>query len=97
MALDPSKGSDARPVPIETPHVEAGRIRRLGPYLSSRRIRFKSDSPGTRVLVEQLQMFPVADHDDGPDALEMALRLAIEVIHGRTANDGLGSRLPVGM
>ena len=46
--------------------------------------------------VEQLQMFPVADHDDGPDALEMALRLAIEVIHGRTATDDLGSRLPVG-
>ena len=41
-------------------------------------------------------MFPIADHDDGPDALEMALRLAIEVIHGRMANDGLGNRLPVG-
>ena len=44
------------------------RIRRLGPYLSSRRLRFKADSPGTRLLVEQLQQFPIGDHDDGPDA-----------------------------
>ena len=86
----------ARPVPIENRTSKPVRIRRLGPYLSSRRMRFKSASPGTRMLVEQLQMFPIADHDDGPDALEMALRLAIEVIHGRMANDGLGNRLPVG-
>ena len=44
------------------------RIRRLGPYLSNRRIKFKSGSPGTRLLVEQLKEFPLADHDDGPDA-----------------------------
>ena len=86
----------ARPVPIENHTPKPVRIRRLGPYLSSRRLRFKSGSPGTRLLVEQLQMFPVADHDDGPDALEMALRLAIEVLHGRASNDGLGNRLPVG-
>ena len=58
----------ARPVPIENHTSKPVRIRRLGPYLSSRRWRFKSASPGTRMLVEQLQMFPVADHDDGPDA-----------------------------
>jgi hypothetical protein len=27
--------------------------------------------------------FPVGDHDDGPDALEMALRLMIELWNGR--------------
>jgi predicted phage terminase large subunit-like protein len=86
----------ARPVPIENHTSKQVRIRRLGPYLSSRRLRFKSNSPGTRLLVEQLQTFPIGDHDDGPDALEMALRLAIEVLHGRTVNDGLGRRLPVG-
>ena len=47
--------------------------------LSERRIRFKRNSPGTRLLVEQLKQFPTADHDDGPDALEMARRLAIEL------------------
>ncbi len=86
----------ARPVPIDNRTSKQVRIRRLGPYLSSRRLRFKSDSPGTRLLVEQLQEFPIGDHDDGPDALEMALRLAAELLHGRMVKDGLGNRLPVG-
>ncbi len=86
----------ARPVPIENHTSKPVRIRRLGPYLSSHRLRFKSNSPGTKLLVEQLQEFPIADHDDGPDALEMALRLAVEVVNGRAIHDGLGSRLPVG-
>jgi len=50
------------------------RIRRLTPELTSRNIRFRN-TPGTRLLVEQMRHFPVADHDDGPDALEMARRL----------------------
>jgi len=86
----------ARPVPIENHTSKQVRIRRLGPYLSSHRVRFKTGSPGTKLLVEQLQEFPIADHDDGPDALEMALRLAVEIVNGRTIHDGLGSRLPVG-
>jgi predicted phage terminase large subunit-like protein len=61
------------------------RIRRLGMYLSQRKFRFKSRSPGTTLLVQQLRDFPVGDHDDGPDALEMALRLAIEMWNGRFA------------
>jgi predicted phage terminase large subunit-like protein len=55
------------------------RIRRLGTYLAQRLFRFKSRSPGTALLVQQLQDFPVGDHDDGPDALEMALRTMIEL------------------
>ncbi len=86
----------ARPVPIQNHTPKPVRIRRLGPYLSSHRVRFKTNSPGTKLLVEQLQEFPIADHDDGPDALEMALRLAVEVVNGRVVNDGLGNRLPVG-
>ena len=54
------------------------RIRRLTPWLSRRDIRFKANSPGARLLVEQLRDFPHADHDDGPDALEMALRVMCE-------------------
>ncbi|HEY2149068.1 MAG TPA: hypothetical protein VGH32_14100 [Pirellulales bacterium] len=68
------------------------RIRRLGPLLSRRRLRFKSHSPGTRILVEQLKEFPVADHDDGPDAAEMAIRLAGEWLDDRRPADGLGGR-----
>src|SRR5260370_10432057 len=45
------------------------RIRRLGPYLAQRKLRFKSRSPGTALLVDQMKDFPVGDHDDGPDAL----------------------------
>jgi len=82
-----------RPWPIENRTNKQVRIRRLGPYLAGRRLRMKSHSPGTQLLVEQLQMFPVADHDDGPDALEMALRLATELLAGRAGSDGLGNRL----
>jgi len=69
------------------------RIRRLGPYLSQRRLRFLAGSASTRLLVDQLRDFPAGAHDDGPDALEMALRLAEEVWNGRRADDGLGDRL----
>jgi predicted phage terminase large subunit-like protein len=86
----------ARPAPIENRVPKQVRIRRLGPYLSSHRLRLKCDSPGTRLLLEQLREFPLGDHDDGPDALEMAIRLAGEVLHGRAAKDRLGHRLPVG-
>ena len=85
-----------RPTPIENRTNKQVRIRRLGPYLSGRRLRFKSNSPGTRLLVEQLEEFPAGDHDDGPDAVEMAVRLAAELLQGRNVNDGLGNRLPVG-
>ena len=71
------------------------RIRRLGPYLSSRRIRFKNNSPSTRLLVEQLRDFPIGDHDDGPDATEMAVRLAAKMLES-ARSDGLGKRLMVG-
>lgn len=59
------------------------RLRRLGPYLSQRRIRFRRGSPSTALLVEQLRDFPLGAHDDGPDALEMAIRLAEEVWRSR--------------
>ena len=71
------------------------RIRRLGPHLAARRLRFKTDSPSTRLLVDQLKEFPLADHDDGPDAAEMAIRLAAEMLGAAAASDGLGGRLPL--
>jgi predicted phage terminase large subunit-like protein len=86
----------ARPSLLDNRVNKQVRIRRLGPFLTSRRLRFKSHSPSTRLLVEQLRTFPVGDHDDGPDAAEMALRLASELLETRTAQDGLGHRLPLG-
>jgi predicted phage terminase large subunit-like protein len=81
------------PWAIENRVNKVTRIRRLGPYLAQRRIKFKSGSPGTRLLVEQLKEFPLADHDDGPDAAEMAIRLAAEWFDRRGRGDGLGDRL----
>lgn len=51
------------------------RIRRITPYLARNEIRFKRNSPGASLLVEQLRAFPGGKYDDGPDALEMAFRL----------------------
>jgi hypothetical protein len=45
------------------------------------------------MLVEQLREFPLAQHDDGPDAAEMALRLAEAYLQPAPPDDGLGNRL----
>ena len=55
------------------------RIGRLGPYLDRHAFRFL-DTSGNRELVRQLKSFPQGDHDDGPDALEMAVRLLDHVV-----------------
>lgn len=55
------------------------RIRTLGHILQARKIRFRRDSPGAQTLVNQLREFPMGEHDDGPDALEMAVRLLDEI------------------
>lgn len=57
------------------------RIRRLGPYLKDRSLRLKAESTGARILSEQLMVFPNGEHDDLPDALEMALRVMIDLTH----------------
>jgi predicted phage terminase large subunit-like protein len=84
-----------RPIPLENRTNKQVRIRRLGPYLSTRRLRFKDNNPSTKLLVDQLRDFPQGDHDDGPDAAEMALRLADQILQGRQLNDGLGNRLAI--
>ena len=61
------------------------RIRRLGGYLAHGRILFKQDCPDTQILIDQLLDFPCGDHDDGPDALEMAIRLAEQLTTGVAA------------
>ena len=64
------------------------RIRRLTPYLVYRNFRFKRGSRGTALLVQQLRDFPVGDHDDGPDGLEIALRLMIDLYNTRQSQLG---------
>lgn len=62
------------PVPIVNRVNKQVRIRRLDAWLRSGVIRWKR-TPGTIMLLKQLAEFPNGDHDDGPDALEMAFRL----------------------
>ncbi len=49
---------------------KVSRIQSLEPLVSSGRLRF---SRRHRQLIDQLRQFPKAAHDDGPDALEMAI------------------------
>lgn len=51
------------------------RIESLHPYFCQGRILLNPDS---HVLIDQLRHFPMADHDDGPDALEMLWRTATQ-------------------
>jgi hypothetical protein len=69
------------------------RIRRIGTFLAQRKLRFKARSGGTALLADQLRDFPVGEHDDGPDALEMALRLLIELWNGRNSKQNGPHRL----
>lgn len=56
----------------------------LTPYLSRGELHFKRNSRGARLLVQQLQEFPCGDYDDGPDALEMGIRLLAHIMNGGT-------------
>lgn len=59
---------------VDNHEAKAVRIQRLDPHLAGHKFRFRR-SNGAERLLEQLQMFPDKNfHDDGPDALEMALR-----------------------
>ena len=51
----------------------------LTPFLQQRKFRFRRNSPGVALLLEQLRGFPSHRYDDGPDALEMAVRFARDV------------------
>jgi predicted phage terminase large subunit-like protein len=82
--------------PIDNRVKKTVRIRRLSPLLHQRRIRFRAGSSGAIRCVEQLRDFPNGDHDDGPDSLEMACRLAADMI-GEPLKliDGIGDQIKV--
>lgn len=63
------------------------RIRTLTSYLRMERLRFKQDSRGAALLVEQLKTFPNNDHDDGPDALQMAIDVMSSLTRPAEATD----------
>lgn len=65
---------------IEHYSIGKRRIERLGSYFALKQIRVRN-SPGGRMMVDQLRDFPRGDHDDGPDALEVAVRM-LELLTG---------------
>lgn len=71
---------DFAPVGIQNNVKKELRIERLDEWLKTRRIKFRN-TKGTKLMVQQLKDFPMGRHDDGPDALEMAVRLAVEYHH----------------
>jgi predicted phage terminase large subunit-like protein len=58
----------------------------LTPYLSRQEFKFRN-TPGTQLLVEQLKGFPACKFDDGPDSLELAVRLMRDVFQRGIAGD----------
>jgi hypothetical protein len=59
-------------VPIKNMTDKVRRILGLLPYFKSGQLQL---SRNFRLLLEQLQFFPRAKYDDGPDAVEMVVRL----------------------
>jgi hypothetical protein len=59
------------------------RIERLASYLYQGRLRWKAGSKGAKRCRDQTRLFPIADHDDGPDALEMLLRVIASWVQNR--------------
>jgi hypothetical protein len=67
----------------------------LCPLLSQGQLKFKAGSRGAKLLVEQLQDLPCGEHDDAPDALEVAFRLAYELLARRAEEELLARPRPV--
>ncbi|MBD9362945.1 phage terminase large subunit [Methylomonas fluvii] len=60
-------------IPV-VPHTDKGlRIIGLQPYVNNEQLRLHRSQS---TLIEQLKFWPEADHDDGPDALEMLWQIA---------------------
>ncbi len=70
------------------------RIERLQPPVAAGLIRFHNSQT---TLIEQLQQFPLADHDDGPDCLEMLHSNALKYGKGGSADlGGIRGSMPSG-
>lgn len=74
------RGTVLNIIPIRNTVNKVFRLRRLGGYLSEVDERFGCklrirDTPGGRLLAAQLKDFPLGEHDDCPDALELAIRV----------------------
>lgn len=67
------RGVDVPIVPITNNSDKLNRIQSLQPRINTGYLQF---SRKHKLLLEQLRFFPKGSHDDGPDALEMAVRIS---------------------
>jgi len=72
------------PVLIENTVSKEIRIARLGTWLRLHMLKIRRNAGGIW-LEQMLRGFPNASHDDGPDALEMAIRLLTQLSEGLAA------------
>jgi hypothetical protein len=72
-ALDQVELGDLHVVKLKPHSDKALRIQKLSPYVVTGRLRFNRKLTG---LYQQLRYWPQADHDDGPDALELCMEVA---------------------
>lgn len=82
-------------VPIHQKTGKVVRIRRVGKFLSRGQLKFRRGSPGALLLVQQLRGFPSCKHDDGPDALEMLIRLLHGMMGGSVTTYDSGGETPI--
>jgi hypothetical protein len=86
---------DLHVVPMENYGVHKNvRISRLSVYLQRKFFKFRKGCPDTQLLLQQLKDHPLADHDDGSDALEMALRMLTQIINGGADLDPVDDGVP---
>lgn len=80
----------ARTIPMASIWQHKNKLARIrlgvGPALEQRRLQFVA-SKSTEIMLEQLRDFPLGKHDDGPDALEMAIRVVQSVLAGEHIED----------
>lgn len=71
-------------VGIENPKNKDLRIQSLEPIVKNYHVKFLKTQTE---LIDQLNTYPTADHDDGPDALEMLVRI-LRLSHGTASSKG---------
>lgn len=75
---------DAWPLEIRNSTRKVKRVLELDGPLHRGEIKFLRGDRGTEMLIEQLRGFPLPKyHDDGPDALEMGIRLCRQIMGGQ--------------
>jgi len=77
---------NVHPYGIHNSVAKMTRVRALTHLFAEGRIRIKKSS-GSELLLEQLRGFPSHQFDDGPDALEMAIRLCNELLTGEVEEE----------